>query len=76
MIFELSVPSRRIDSTIQLKLLDYLQTIEYLTLRGEFSNFKLDSLVNLKSLTLGGKIDRDDLNFGLFKNICNQLEIL
>ena len=36
----------------------------------------MGSLVNLKSLTLGGKIDKDEFNFGLFKHICNQLEIL
>ena len=72
----------RIDSKIQLELLDLLPSIEYLTLNVHYSHrmsdlsyFNLDSLVNLKSLSLTGKLNKD-FNFDLFKNICNRLEDL
>ena len=58
---------------IKSNLLDYLPTVEYLTLHGILSHFNLDSLVNLKSLSLLGMLDKE-FNFDLFKNICYQLE--
>ena len=70
---DLSFNHYRIDSTIHPELLDYLPNIEYLSLDADLSYFNLDSLVNLKSLSLEGKIDKE-FNFDLFKNICNQLE--
>ena len=50
-------------------------TIEELHLHGNFSNFNLDSLVNLRELSIAGYIDKS-FNFELFKNLCNQLENL
>ena len=65
----------KIDSKIQSQLLDYLPSIQYLALDGDLSYFSLDGLVNLKSLSLDGRIE-NDFNFDIFKNICNQLEQL
>ena len=65
----------RIDSTIHAKLFDYLPNIEYLSLDSYLSNFNLDSLFNLKRLSLEGRLEKD-FNFDLFKNICNQMEEL
>ena len=65
-----------INQDILTLFLDKFPNIEELTLRGgNFSNFNLDHLVNLKTLRLNGTIN-DDFNFGLFKNLCNQLEEL
>ena len=51
------------------------QSLQELDLNGNFSYFNLDNFVNLKRLTLDGTID-DSFNFELFKNLCNQLELL
>ena len=64
-----------IDSRIQSKLFDNLPNIEYLALHGFLSDFKLDSLVKLKSLSLSGPVCKE-FNFDLLKNICSQLEEL
>ena len=64
-----------IDEQILTIFLDKLLTIEELSLDGNFSNFNLDHLVNLKWLSLNGII-KEDFNFELFKNLCNQLEEL
>ena len=64
---------KQIDSKIQSKLLDYLPTIEYLSLGGSLSNFNLDSLVNLKSLSFHGHLNVNSFNLGFLKNICNRL---
>ena len=58
-----------------IKLLDKVRHIEQLYLRGEFSYFNLDNLVNLKVLSLYGSIN-ESFNFDLFKNLCNRLEDL
>ena len=64
------------DSTIKSQVLDYLPSIEYLTLSGDLSYFNLDSLVNLKCLTLCEYFN-DDFNFYLLKTtLCYQLEEL
>ena len=55
------------------KLIEYLPYIEILVLWGKFSYFNLDSLSNLKSLDLFGRI-MDDFNVHLFDNLCNHLE--
>ena len=64
-----------INQDILTLFLDKLPNIEELILLGNFSYFNLDHLVNLKSLRLNGTI-MNDFNFGLFKNLCNQLEEL
>ena len=51
------------------------QSIQQLNLYGKFSYFNLDNFVNLNSISLDGTIT-EDLNFELFKNLCNQLETL
>lgn len=64
--------NNQINSNIQF--LDYLPTIEYLTLKGVLADFNLESLVKLKNLSLIGLIDKQ-FNFDLFKNrLCFQLE--
>ena len=52
-----------------------IQSIENLSLNGDFSYFNLDNLINLRSLTLTGTI-KDDFNFDIFMNLCNQLQEL
>ena len=64
-----------IDQKIITKILDQVQHIKILFLCGRFSYFNLDSLVNLKSLSLVGTI-KESFNIDLLKNICNQLEVL
>ena len=74
---ELSFFNRfQIDSTIQSKVFNDLPNIEYLSLHADLlSNFNLDSLVSLKSLTLEGNLDKD-FNFDLLKNLCHKLKKL
>jgi len=64
-----------INSEILLKLIDYLPYIETLHLSGSLSYFNLDSLSNLKQLSLSHTI-MYDFNFHLFDNLCNQLEYI
>lgn len=52
-----------------------IQSIEQLSLQGDFSYFNLDYLFNLRSFTLTGTI-KDDFNFDIFMNLCNQLQEL
>ena len=66
--------SAKINENILTRLLEHVQHIEELDLDGKLSYFNLDKLVNLKKLTLSGKIDKSSFNFKLFKNLCNQLE--
>ena len=73
--FSLDFHQLKIDSTIESKLFDKLPSIQHLCLTGRFSHFNLDSLVNLKSLSLTGQPNKD-FNFDLFKNICNKLVVL
>ena len=63
-----------IDDNI-ITLFNLLPNLETLYLEGNFSYFNLDNLVNLKRLTLAGKIGHD-FNMEIFKNLCNQLEEL
>ena len=63
-----------IDENILSKLLENVQYIEQLFLTGNYSYFKLDSLYNLKLLSLAGTIT-ESFNFELFKNLCNQLVV-
>jgi hypothetical protein len=51
-----------IDHNIIKQLLGQVQQIQYLFLRGKFSYFNLDSLDNLKLLSLVGTIN-EDFNF-------------
>ena len=46
-------------------IFDDLPNIEKLTLNGKMSNFNLDSLVNLRDLSLAGTIN-EDFNFDLY----------
>ena len=62
-----------ISSEVLLKLIRSLPYIEMLIFHGDLSYFNLDSLSNLKSLDLYGRI-MDDFNIQLFDNLCNQLE--
>ena len=64
-----------INSEVVLKFIENLSYIEILNLRGKLSYINLDSLFNLKSLALKGKI-MDDFNFDLFYNLFNQLEYI
>ena len=61
-----------IDQNIIKQLLDQVQHIQYLFLRGTFANFNLDSFANLKLLSLDGTIN-EEFNLELFKNLCNQI---
>ena len=68
---------------IQSDLLVHLPSIENLTIcalsesdmMSDLCYFSLDCLVNLKCLSLSGRLHKD-FNFDLFKTICNQLENL
>jgi hypothetical protein len=65
----------KIDENLMTRILKQIPTIEELNLHGNFSYFNLDSLFNLRKLSIAGYIDKS-LNFELFKNLCNQLENL
>ena len=65
----------KIDNTSLANLFEICSNIEQLYLGGQFSFMNLDSLFNLKKLTLYGKL-LDDFDYDLFKSICNQLEYL
>jgi hypothetical protein len=67
--------SGTIDEYKVTRLLDQLQHIQELYFNGKLSYFNLDSLVNLRELSLSGTID-ERFNFELFKNLCKQLENL
>ena len=56
-------------------LLNQLKHIEQLFLTGDFSNFNLDYLVNLKSLSLIGTIS-NSFNSKLFRYLCDRLVVL
>jgi hypothetical protein len=71
-IFDLTITGT-IDEKILTRLFDQVPHIEELFLEGNLSYFNLDSLVNLKKLSLCGTID-ESFNFELFENLCNQLE--
>lgn len=64
-----------IDQEIITRVLDQVPYIEKLVLGGNFSNFKLNNLANLRSLYINGHI-KENFNVDLFKNLCNQLEVL
>ena len=65
-----------LDSTITSQVLDYLPSIECLTLKGVLDYFNLDSFVNLKCLSLFECLT-ERFNFDLLRNIlCYQLEEL
>ena len=64
---------KAINSDELFKCIKYLPNIEILDLCGYLPYLSLDSLYNLKSLRLVGKV-LDDFNFQLFDNLCNQLE--
>ena len=57
------------------QLLDEVQHIEQLYLRGNFSYFNLDHLTDLQRLSLVGTID-DNFNVELFKYLCDQITFL
>ena len=69
------VTSCTIDQNILTQLLDQVQHIQQLFLRGNFSYFNLDNLANLKVLVLEGTIN-ESFNMELFKNLCNQIVVL
>ena len=62
-----------IDEKILTRLLDQVPHIQELHLNGDLSYLNFDSFVNLRQLSLSGKI-KDNFNLKLFKNLCNQLE--
>jgi hypothetical protein len=49
--------------------------IQELCLFADLCYFNLDNLVNLRVLEIGGVIN-NKFNFKLFKNLCNQLEVI
>ena len=62
-----------INDDIVKRLLDQVPHIEELKLGGKLSYFKLDNFVNLRVISLAGRID-EKFNLELFKNLCDQLE--
>ena len=64
-----------VNDNMLTNIFKYLSNIDSLFLDGYFSNFNLDCLVNLEKLSLSGSI-RNDFNFSLFKNLCDQLQEL
>ena len=62
-----------IDEDIVTRLFLQLKHIQVLFLKGNLSYFNLDSLVNLRTISLSGTIN-EYFNFELFKNLCKQLE--
>lgn len=73
-LIDLSFYSRSyIDENIVTGLLDQLSHIKELLLDGYLSYFNLDSLVNLKKLSLVGNKNWN-FNLELFENLCKQLE--
>ena len=66
----------KIDENIMKRIFDQVPTIEELYLHGNISYINLDSLVNLRELSIAGTIDTENFNFELLKNLCKQLEKL
>ena len=64
-----------IDEAIITNISEQVPHIEQLFLRGHFSYFNLDHLVNLKVLSLVGTIN-ESFNINLIKSLCNQLTVL
>ena len=64
-----------IDHNILTQLFNQVHYISQLFIVGDFSFITLDSLVNLKLLAIDGNI-KDNFNFDLLKNLCDQLKIL
>ena len=67
--------SNTIDQNKIEEVLEQLQNIEEFMLGGKLSYFNLDSLFNLKSLSLTGTLN-DDFNFEILKKLRIQLESL
>ena len=63
----------KIDESFVKRLLDQVPNIQELHLDGKLSYFTLDDFVNLRTLSIGGKID-ESFNFEIFKNLSKQLE--
>ena len=64
-----------INEVIITRLLDQVPHIQELHLNGNLSYFNFDNFVNLTVLSLSGDI-KENFNFELFKNLCNQLEAI
>ena len=64
-----------VNEDIVTRLLDQVPHIQELHLNDTLSYFNLDNLVNLKVISLSGRIN-ENFNFELFKNLLNQLEVL
>ena len=58
------------------QLLDQVRHIEQLNLHAKLSYFNLDYLFNLKMLSLVGSILKENFNYGIFKNLSKQLEVI
>ena len=74
-VFYLHLKDHILDENMSRNVFDHLPNIQELSLKADFSYFNLDSLVNLKNLELIGFL-KDDFNFDLFQNLCQQLEEL
>jgi hypothetical protein len=68
--------TRKIDENLMTRILEQIPTVEELYLYGNISYINLDSLVNLRELSIAGTFDRENFNFDLLKNLCKQLEKL
>jgi hypothetical protein len=66
----------KIDENLMTRILEQIPTVEELYLHGNISYINLDSLVNLRELSIAGTFDRENFNFDLLKNLCKQLEKL
>ena len=64
---------RCINKDIVTSVLNQVPFIQELCLQGNLFYLNLDNLVNLRKLSLSGYI-KENFNFELFKNLCNQLE--
>jgi len=64
-----------INEVIITRLLDQVPHIQELHLAGNLSYFNFDNFDNLTVLSLSGDI-KENFNFELFKNLCNQLEAI
>ena len=74
-LFTLDMIGCTIDDHFITSVFNQVQHIEKLILCGKFSYFNIDSLVNLKFLSLYGTIN-EGFNIDLFKSLCDQLDSL
>ena len=73
---DFTISGGTIDEAIVTLFVNECPHIEELSLKANLSHFNLDSLFNVRKLSLDGTLNASSFNFKLFENLCNQLQDL